>query len=338
MGSATYRYTAFLFQLESSIPIPGLRPADSSSTPDIRIDLGQLPAAIRSLDRSSLKLWHASVETDELGRPRRCIWRLPDRRYYLLEYFDGHRFVFDNEATEVWGEWPEGSTLADHLTYLLGPVFGILLELRGITCLHASCVQIGDGCIALVGEPEAGKSTTAAALALGGATLLSDDITTLERQGECIAARPAFPRIRLWPDSAAVLGVALDRLPLLTPTWDKRYLDVQGEGLGFAHEPVQLQAIYVLCERKDESARPYLRQTTPRDGLLALIANVFVNRLPDEGRSARDFPILGEVAARVPVRRVFPHADPGFLPRLCALIEEDLARQTPVNGPQTANV
>src|SRR5204862_593604 len=127
-------------------------------------------------------------------------------------------------------EWPPESSLADNLTYVLGPVFGILLRLRGMTSLHASCIQLGDGCLAVLGEPEAGKSTLAAAFALAGNTILSDDITTLERRGDDVFARPAYPRIRLWPESAAVLGVPLECLPQLTPTWEKRYLDLQERG------------------------------------------------------------------------------------------------------------
>ena len=49
----------------------------------------------------------------------------------------------------------------------LGPVFAFVLRLRGAVTFHASAVRIGDA-VAFLGPQGAGKSTTAAALALRG--------------------------------------------------------------------------------------------------------------------------------------------------------------------------
>jgi hypothetical protein len=323
-----HRYTVFAWTVESNLEIPDLLPAPPGGPPDLRIWLGSLPDCARNLDVGSLKLWHSTVQTSAEGRPHRAIWHVPDTSYYLLEYFDGHRFVFNRAATDVWAQWPADSTAADNLCYLLGPIVGILLTLREVTCLHASCVQLGEGCVAVVGVPEAGKSTTAAAFALRGHAVLSDDITTLEAAGGEIMVRPTYPRIRLWPASADVLGVPLQDLPPLTPNWEKRYLDLRGEGLSYANRALPLLGVYVLQERAPEDERPYLENASPRESLLDLITNVYVAQLPHDGRPARDFPVLREVAGRIPVRRVFPHSDPARLPRLCELIEQDVASQT----------
>lgn len=320
-----HRYSVFAWTIESNLEIHDLLPAPPGGPPDLRIWLGVLPECARDLDVASLKLWHSTVETTPEGRPHRAIWHIPGTRYYLLEYFDGHRFVFDREATELWAAWPADSTAADNLCYLLGPILGILLTLREVTCLHASCIQMGDGCVAVVGSPEAGKSTTAAAFALRGHAILSDDITTLELRDEEIMVRPAYPRIRLWPASADVLQMRLDDLPPLTPSWEKRYLDLRSEGLSFATRQLPLRGVYVLQERDAHRDRPYIEPGSARDRLLDLISNMYVAQLPHDGRPARDFPVLREVALRVPVCRVFPHTDPARLPRLCELIEQDVA-------------
>src|SRR5262249_242980 len=53
-------------------------------------------------------------------------------------------------------------------TFLLGTAFGLLCYQRGITPLHASAIDVADGCVAFVGESGAGKSTLVAALAQRG--------------------------------------------------------------------------------------------------------------------------------------------------------------------------
>ena len=43
-----------------------------------------------------------------------------------------------------------------------------------------------------------------------------------------VHVQPAYPQLRLWPDSVAMLYGAPDVLPPLTPTWDKRALALTG--------------------------------------------------------------------------------------------------------------
>ena len=82
---------------------------------------------------------------------------------------------------------------------------GFLLRKRHVTSLHASCVEICGQGVAFSGDAGFGKSTTAAALALRGYPVLSEDIVPLKLQEEDIRAVPGYPRICLWPDSVANL-------------------------------------------------------------------------------------------------------------------------------------
>ncbi len=97
-------------------------------------------------------------------------------------YSDGVRFAVEREGREIWGDWPDGYSLEDACTYLIGPVIAFALRLRGVVSLHASAISVGDQSIALMGVPGAGKSTTAAAFALLGFPILSDDVVVLEDQ------------------------------------------------------------------------------------------------------------------------------------------------------------
>ena len=75
--------------------------------------------------------------------------------------------------------WEEPLTYADAAVYLLGPVLGFVMRLRGIVPLHASAVMIGTGATVFVGDAGAGKSTTAGAFAALGYGVLSDDLLPL---------------------------------------------------------------------------------------------------------------------------------------------------------------
>src|SRR4029077_10951164 len=98
-------------------------------------------------------------------------------------YSDGARFAVDRTGCEVYADWAENYTLEDACTYLLGPVIAFVLRLRGVICLHASAVIVDGRAIALFGLAGAGKSTTVAACALRGFSVLSDDVAVLADLG-----------------------------------------------------------------------------------------------------------------------------------------------------------
>src|SRR6185437_2076265 len=104
-----------------------------------------------------------------------------------------------------WAAWREPLTLEDTSTYLLGPVMGFVMLLRGVVCLHASAVAIGEGAIALVGPAGSGKSTTAAAFAERGYRVLAEDVVTLDDRGYRFLLQPGYPCIRLWPAAVKAL-------------------------------------------------------------------------------------------------------------------------------------
>ena len=91
--------------------------------------------------------------------------------------------------------------------YLLGAVFGALCHQRGITPLHASAIDVADGCVAFVGASGAGKSTLVAALAQRGHEIIGDDECFLQlgTNGE-VQAWPGISGIRLCEDARAALG------------------------------------------------------------------------------------------------------------------------------------
>ena len=123
-------------------------------------------------------------------------------------------------------------------------LFRSLLRRRGITCLHASCVVVGETALALVGQSGAGKSTTAAALSARGYSVISDDVLPLKEVEDRFYAIPGYPRLRLWPTSVEALYGHREAQPQLAPNFDKRYLALSPDNFSF--DPLPLKAIYFL--------------------------------------------------------------------------------------------
>ncbi len=268
------------------------------------------------------KLWF--VRPNELpdADPRLIVWALHD--HFHLRYADGTQFLVDKAATHVWASWPnETLTLEDTATYLLGPVMGFVLLLRGCVSLHACAVAIGDRAIAIVGPAGSGKSTTAAGFAELGYAILAEDVVTLKDRGDEFLVQPGYPSIRLWPSSVEALYGSAATLPRLTPTWDKCYLDLTQEKYEFQQQPLPLAAIYLLGERRDEAA-PSISEIAPQDRLMSLVANTYATYLMDRTMRAREFETLNRILNTVPIRKITPHSDPRRIGGLCRTIIEDV--------------
>lgn len=292
--------------------------AEGRPDTQIWLDPGPLPSRIGDLPAD---VWYVSDGHEE-PRPALRVWGLGGGAYFRLLYADGTEFLVDRRGCEVWATWPDSSTLEDTATYLLGPVLGFVLRLRGITCLHASAVAVGDRAIALVGPANAGKSTTAAAFCRMGYPVLSDDIAALSESRGIPRVQPAYPQLRLWPDSVTLLYGSPDALPRLTPTWDKRALDLTKNGYRFQEQPLPLAAIYVLAGRSAD-AETRIEGLKGRENLLTLLGNTYVGYLQSAAMRRQEFESLGRLVATVPVRRVVPAEDPAGITRLCSRILDD---------------
>ncbi|GAC1671227.1 MAG: HPr kinase/phosphatase C-terminal domain-containing protein [Candidatus Acidiferrum sp.] len=265
---------------------------------------------------------YESPYTDEKGEPILRIWRIGPGKYLRLAYCDGTQFWVDTAGTTLWATWPDSSSLENAASYLLGPVFGILLRLRGTICLHASAVSIQDRSIAFIGPPGAGKSTTAAAFVRLGHAAISDDIVALVEAGDEFSALPAYPHIALCPDAADLLFGSSEALPLISPDWEKRRLALGSAGTRFEERTLPLAAIYELGDRRASPA-PFVETVPEPQALMALVVNSFATNFLDREMRAHEFKVLGRLISRVPVRRVIPHQDPARIDELCRVIRED---------------
>jgi hypothetical protein len=310
-------HRAFGLSLRATQRVPGLIPEPRPLTPDTFLwldgghpDLDALPGELR----------YSGEEID--GTPGVQVWTLGSGGHFRMRYGDGTQFTLDAQGTHVWATWPPPGTLADTATYLLGPVLGFVLRLRGTTCLHASAVALADRAIALVGPAGAGKSTIAAAFCRAGHRVMADDVVPLSISHGAVRAEAAYAQLRLWPDMVSLLFGTPDALPRLTPTWDKRALDLAAAGC-FEPQPLPLAAIYLLEEPRP-GAGVEIHEVARREAMLALLTHTYVGYLLDARMRAEEFDCLSYGAATVPVRRIVRPSDGVSPSQLCARIQNDL--------------
>ncbi len=349
-----FHHTAFGLTFLSNVLLPGVPLVSKSSeltdtcreVPfDIALQLGTPPPSSSLNARQPENLTYISSYLNQDGQPVLHIWQAADRSFLRLDYSDGTQFWMDQKCLNIWSTWPAGLSIENTFSYLLGPVLGLLLRLRGITCLHASAVAFDDWCAVFVGAEGAGKSTTAAAFAAQGEPVLSDDVVAL-RLASPVSSKsapggdisrtlfhvsPAYPHICLWPDSTQMVPGLPENLPQLAPDWDKRRLALGTDGIRYAPQPLPLAAIYILAERRADSA-PAIEPCLPKNALLSLVANTYANNVLSPELRAQEFSLLDRLVASVPARILTPHCDPARLAEMCSLIRRDLTslpRPTP---------
>jgi hypothetical protein len=316
-------HTVFGLLLRSNLSIPGLTPERASAkSPDVEVHFGVLPGAICDSQNTVEELVYASSYLAESGEPALKTWKIASGAFLRLDYFDGTQFWLDPEGTAVWAVWPATQSLEDVATYLLGPVLGLLLRLRGVPCLHASAVTFGESTVAFAGSEGKGKSTTAAALASRGHAVISDDIVALtEREGSFFAL-PAYPYLSLWPESVAMLYGPNKELPSFSPNYDKRQLLLAENCLRFQDKQVQLGAVFLLGERVADSSAPFVEKLPAREVLVSLVANSYATNMLDKDMRAQEFELFGRLVTSVPVWRLRPHEDGSKIGLLCDVIRE----------------
>ena len=141
--------------------------------------------------------------------------------------------------------------------------------------------RFGGTRLALVGEAEAGKSTTAAALAIRGWPVLgrTSALSPTREDGiKCFLAIHVFAYgpIRVSFSLFVTRGFAPDSLRL----GEKRFLPLDGSRARFASSPAPLAAIFLLAERSAQDSAPVIEPISQREALLRLVQNTYMNGLP----------------------------------------------------------
>lgn len=286
-------------RVESELPLDGLPPRDPSprDPPPVRIRVGEGPSQVGS--------GGVPVFTSEgiEGRPPALV-ATRTGEWFHLRYAEGATFQVRDDGGEVWCTWRAPLTSADATAFLLGPVLGFVLRLRGVLALHASAVVVGGRAWAFVGEGGSGKSTIAGALARDGCPVLTEDVLALRRATSEWLAYPAYDHVRIWERSEKLLLGEGSTLAAMSPTWDKRAMSLTAHGLPRARSAAPLGGWFLLDERipAAQVGGPSSLQRLDRvNAVLDLSVNSYVAYLLDDRARALELPALGQLVEEVPV-------------------------------------
>ena len=311
--AARYRYyEVYGLLLASEEPVAGLTETRAEREADVTIYQHEEPQWVSRVLHGPLEPWEGGdLSAAEAQRSRRLRWSVSPEGATRVRYADGTQFVVDETGSKIWTTWEHPLRPTDMALYLLGPIMGFALAMRGVTVLHGTAIVLDGKAVVLMGPSGSGKSTTAAAFVAGGAGLLSEDIAALHLVDGRVLVQPGYPSIRLWPDSTQMIFESADALPLLTPGWEKRNLQVDTEARRqFVNDPLPLGAVYYLEDRKDSDDAPAVEPLSCADGLREMLENTYVNLQPRFRTRGAEFATLSRAATTVPIRRVTPHTDP----------------------------
>jgi hypothetical protein len=318
MSEPAFEYGIYGLRLRSNRQLAGFaEPRDGA--PLVTLDFAGAPEPHA---QQKAPFWTNGFET---------LWHRNDGRW-LLRYDDLRDGAFwtlelDPAGSHMTVRWSSQSLLDDVPAVLQGPGLAALLHLRGVTMLHASVIAVGDAAIALIGEPGAGKSTTAAAFVTNGFASMSDDLAALSSYG-VIRVHSGYPRLRAFPDSLHAAGLDPDTLPRVfvdESLGPKRYLTLSEDEGSFHSSPLPLRAVYYLMTRVVGSREPRIEALSVRQSLPILLQNLYSTRFLDNARRITLIRNVAGIAATVPLRAVQAGDDLAALPRLVAAIASDAA-------------
>lgn len=223
-----FLYNAFKLNIHSEFFLPELIKGRDKA--DIYIKKGRIN--LPKLQPTSIQ--RKGIEALFGGNSNEAYIRWPSVATLLAK--NGNTLIVDSDSDDID---PQVLNL-----YILSEALGLILYQRGLFLLHASAVKIGEQVVVFSGNPGAGKSTTAAAFAKLGYTVLADDMVAIELDNTGRAmVYPAFPQIKIWPPT--VKGLGFDDSTLLSLFYGSKKRVIQ-QKKGFPVEPFPLAHIMIL--------------------------------------------------------------------------------------------
>lgn len=242
-------------------------------------------------------------------------WRDPDgRRWlsfarvpggYLLRFHGLADFEIRSAERSIEGYVRPGTPSHTFAHLLLDQVLPLAAGAAGRLTLHASVVNVEGAAAVFMGATGQGKSTMAAALARRGHAVLSDDCCVLRRTAAGFAVVPAYPGLRLYPETIdRVFGSAT------APASDVAHYSTKQRILppgARAHPPgsrIPLRCLYTLAARGSAgpAADIAIEPRSRRDGVLDVVGATFYLDVRDAGHAREGFELAVAAASSCPVR------------------------------------
>jgi hypothetical protein len=302
MKITTYRLGGL--RIASEFPLLGLQEEDTEARSDVQIRCAPIEKEITSAT--------AKFKNGQF-------YGKYDGREFLLDFQQFGRFLV-RSGEEILIDLAPQANETEVRARLLGAVFGALCHQRGITPLHASAIDVADGCVAFVGQSGAGKSTLVAALAGRGHSVISDDECFLELDSDgYVQAWPGLGGIRLWEEARAALGYDGPGVEPLMPGYSKYVVPVSPPRNAAQCRP--LRRIYQL----DRAPNTDVTRLRGGEAVEALMQNVYPPGLADRlGYQSDVLRVCAAIARDIPVYRFSRPRDLLALDRGIQMLESHL--------------
>lgn len=279
-----YRYRTYGLVLSSQLKLPELIPAvPSDGEPDVEILATSVPPMLEKAAAQDA-LWQFTED--------RCQFSVGGIARYRIE--QGQRILVDRRGSAT-------PRPGDVRLYLLGSALGALLHQRQCLPLHVSALETPTGVWAFTGPSGAGKSTLAAWLHFTlGWPIVSDDVAVIQPGEEQPRLHPGPPRLKLWRDALAALGMDHRDLVQDRTRVDKYHLDLRDRFPGHASS---LSAL-VMLESIQAGEAPELIQLKGQEAFRTLLMTVYRPAIAEEiQRPENIFHQCRQLAGRIRVYR-----------------------------------
>jgi dephospho-CoA kinase len=231
------------------------------------------------------------LDPDCFATPTQYLLNIRGIARYLVTA--GHEIVIDPD---------DAAPALDVRGYLLGSIFVVLCQQRGLLPLHASAVASKSGVVAFLANSGQGKSTLAAHLAQRGFRVLADDVCLIDAtQPGSAMVIPTAPWLKLWRNSLENLGRQADGLDRIFTEDDKYRLPLVPV---LTPEPI---LGLVFLEGNDISSAITQIEEVPRVQAIPLLMNLTHHSylLEVTGQQEENFRRCGRVLSQARAYRLF---------------------------------
>lgn len=282
------------------------------------VPLTDAPRRLRVQRRSTpfpQRFWAQMTDLSEKGEEEWSdrLYRGSNGRRHVLRFEDVVDFCCDSDTISYHLSAPGRDDAVE--LWLLGTVFSLWNELRGVPALHAAAVAVDDHAVGFLASNKGGKSSLAAAFMQVGYPLLTDDVLMVEQTGADIVGQPSYPQMRMWPDQARHFLGSAEELPLVVPHLTKRRIPVGPGSFGtFRGESAPISHLF-LPTRSSDVSEVELERLSPQETLIELLRHSFLpNTVVRLGLAEQRLPILMTLAKQAQLYRMRYPTGVEFLP------------------------
>ncbi|MBL4673517.1 MAG: hypothetical protein JKX81_14755 [Arenicella sp.] len=264
------------------------------------------------------------------------LWQTPN--WFCIEYprSANHalRFYISMDGSKVVSSKPDAIPDSDVDSFVLGPILGCVLRLRGRVCLHASVLESNGKAFAMIGHKGAGKSTTAAALLEAGARLISDDVAVIHRSNtNQFTVYPGYAGIRLMPDALSAFALNQNDYKLVVSSSDKRIIPLDiwqpnkhaNQRWTFQPQACQLMAIYILNRRRPDLINTQITTVPNTRACIELTPHSYARRVINKHQQHQEFAFMAQLTRHIPIKSVDRPNQLSYLPKIAEDLLSDLA-------------